>query len=82
MTDGVSDLRRRRDELVIERNRLHDVEAFISAAGRVLIRVPGEPLPADTWDGIYRTCEDVQLRTEEIQLQVEEIDLTLAGGRR
>ena len=74
------DLRRRRDELVAERNRLYDVEAFISAAGRVLIRVPGEPIPADTWDGIFRTCEDVRLRTEAIQCTVDEIDLMLPGG--
>lgn len=77
---GVSELRRRRGELVAERNRLYDVEAFIGAAGRVLIRAPGEPIPEATWDGIYRTCEDVRLRTEEIQCTVDEIDLMLPGG--
>lgn len=76
--DGAS-LRLQRAELVAKRNHLYDVEAFLSAAGRVLIRVPGEPIPEFTWDGIYRTCEDVRLRTEAIQQRVDEIDLALAG---
>jgi hypothetical protein len=75
-----SDLRRRRGELVAERNRLYDVEAFLGAAGRVLIRVPGEPIPADTWHGVHRTCEDIRLRTEALQLQVDELDLLMPGG--
>ena len=79
--DAASKLRHRRGELVAERNRLYDVEAFISTAGRVLIRVPGEPLPAEAWDGVHRTCEDIRLRTEEIQRAGDEIDLTLTGGR-
>jgi hypothetical protein len=77
---GLSDLQRRRGELVVERDRLYDVESFLSAAGRVLIRVPGEPIPADTWDGVHRTCEEIRLRTEGIKKQVHEIDLALAGG--
>lgn len=75
-------LRIRRAELVVDRNRLYDGQAFVSVAGRVLIRVPGEPIPKDTWDGVLRICEDVRPRTEQIQQQVDEIDLTLAGGQR
>lgn len=77
--DGAS-LRLQRAELVAKRNHLYDVEAFLSAAGRVLIRVPGEPIPESTWDGIFTTCEGIRVRTEEIQRAVDEIDLTLAGG--
>ena len=63
---GVSELRRRRGELVAERNRLYDVESFVGAAGRVLIRVPGEPIDESVWGGIFRTCEDVRQRTDAL----------------
>lgn len=72
---GVSDLRRRRGELITERNRLYEAEALLASACRVLIAIPGNPIGTSARDGILRTCEAIRTRAEGLQWQVDEIDL-------
>lgn len=71
MTDA---LRQYRNRLVVERNRLYDVEAAISSAGRVLIRTSSDANSEPEFDVLLRDAEDVRIRTEAIQGRIDRID--------
>ena len=70
---SAASLRRQRNRLVVERNRLYDVEATISAAGRVLIRTNGDAAEAEL-DVLTKDAEDIRIRTEAIQGRIDRID--------
>lgn len=70
---AVESLRRRRNRLVVRRNRLYDVEASISAAGRVLMRTEGDPAEAEL-DVLLKDAEGVRIQTEALQQRIERID--------
>ncbi len=67
-------LQRQRNRLVVERNRLYDVEATISAAGRSLIRTADDASSEAVFDVLLRDAEGVRLRTAALQQRIDRID--------
>lgn len=67
-------LQRQRNRLVVERNRLYDAEARISAASRILMRAPEDPADELIWDGIFQVSEAIHLRIDSAQERIDRID--------
>lgn len=68
-----SSLRRRRVELVCERNCLDYSEAISSSGARVLLAHPTDPNDEWAWDAIWDGVLD-GFRADEIQQEINRID--------